>query len=240
VSTYWPLVGVAVVVVGFALKRNPLLVVVLAGLISGLAAGESIDDLLELLGKAFINSRSLLLFTLTLPVIGVLERAGLRERASAWILGFSRLTLSGLLITYLAVRQLLSMVGLHTVAGHPQTVRPLLAPMSEATAARTLGDLDDRTRDRVRALAAATDNVGVFYGEDVFLAFGAVLLIQSFYAAQGIQLDPLTIGLWALPTAGAAFLIHGTRIAIFEARLRHRLARERSAAGNATPPGEER
>lgn len=109
----------------------------------------------------------------------MLERAGLRERASAWIHGFARLTLARLLIAYLAVRQLLSMVGLHTVAGHPQTVRPLIAPMSEATAAQTLGKLDDDARERVRALAAATDNVGLFFGEDVFLAFGAVLLIQG-------------------------------------------------------------
>jgi uncharacterized membrane protein len=239
-SAYWPLLGVAVVVAGFALKRNPLLVVVIAGLVSGLLAGKSPGDLLALLGRAFISSRSLLLFTLTLPVIGVLERAGLRERASAWILGFARLTLTRLLIAYLAVRQLLSMVGLWTVAGHPQTVRPLIAPMSEATAARTLGKLDDGARDRVRALAAATDNVGLFYGEDVFLAFGAVLLIQSFYDGQGIHLDPFAISLWALPTAVAAFVIHGVRIAIFEARLRRRLARERATAANVMPPAEER
>ncbi|HEX2691289.1 MAG TPA: DUF969 family protein, partial [Kofleriaceae bacterium] len=76
-TAYWPLIGVAVVVAGFALKQNPILVVVIAGLASGIVAGKSPGDLLELLGKAFINSRSLLLFTLTLPVIGVLERAGL-------------------------------------------------------------------------------------------------------------------------------------------------------------------
>src|SRR5204863_5119126 len=85
--------------------------------------------------------------------------------------------------------------------------------------------LDPETRDRVRALAAATDNVGVFFGEDVFLAFGAVLLIQSFYEGQGIHLDPLSIGLWALPTAIAAFVIHAVRILVFERRLAARLGR---------------
>lgn len=239
-TSYWPLLGVAVVVAGFAWKRNPVLVVVLAGLVSGVAAGKSPGELLALLGTAFLKNRTLLLFTLTLPVIGVLERAGLRERARAWILGFARLTLGRLLIAYLALRQLLSMVGLQSVAGHPQTVRPLLAPMSEATATQTLGQLDDDARERVRALAAATDNVGMFYGEDVFLAYGAVLVIQAFYDGQGIHLEPLTIGLWALPTAVAAFLIHGVRILIFEARLKRRLARERPAAANARPPDEDR
>jgi uncharacterized membrane protein len=235
VNAYWPLVGVAIVIAGFALKRNPLLVVVIAGLASGLLARKSPGDLLALLGTSFVGNRSLLLFTLTFPVIGVLERAGLRELARTWILRFARLTLTRLLIAYLAIRQLLSMIGLYNIAGHAQTVRPLLAPMAEVTATRALGPLDLATRERVRALAAATDNVGMFFGEDVFLAFGAVLMIRGFYEGQGIHLDPATIGLWALPTAIAAFVIHAVRIAIFQLRLERRLARERPSA---TAPGD--
>ena len=64
---YWPLIGVAVVIGGFALRRNPVLVVVAAGLASGLAAGVSLPDLLALLGKTFVENRVLLLFLLTLP-----------------------------------------------------------------------------------------------------------------------------------------------------------------------------
>ena len=236
----WPLLGVAVVVAGFALKRNPMVVVVTAGLVSGIAAGKSPGDLLALLGTAFVNSRSLLLFTLTLPVIGVLERAGLRERARTWILGFTRLTLAGLLIAYLAGRQVLAMFGLLHIAGHAQTVRPLLAPMTEATSTRQLGALDDDARERVRAISAATDNVGVFFGEDVFLAFGAVLLIKGFFDGQGIRLDPLTIGLWALPTAIAAFVIHAVRIIVFERRLRRRIASARVPVAVAPAAKEER
>jgi uncharacterized membrane protein len=234
-SAYWPLVGVAVVVAGFALKRNPVLVVVIAALVSGLIGGKAPDELLALLGTAFCSNRALLLFALTLPVIGVLERAGLRERARTWILTFARLTLARLLIAYLAVRQLFSMIGLIYVAGHAQTVRPLLAPMSEATATRQLGPLDDDARDRVRGLAAATDNVGVFFGEDVFLAFGGVVLIRNFFEDHAIHLGTWSIALWALPTAIAAFVIHATRIAIFQLRLERRLARTRATA-DASPP----
>ena len=71
-TAYWPLLGVAVVVAGFALKQNPVMVVVIAGLVSGVAAGKSLGELLELLGTSFVDNRKLLLFTLTLPVIGVL------------------------------------------------------------------------------------------------------------------------------------------------------------------------
>src|SRR5262252_778485 len=224
---YWPLLGIAIVVVGFAWRLNPALVVVVAGIASGLLAGLSVPDLLALLGRSFASNRFVLILVLTLPTIGLLERAGLRERAHAWISGLRQLTFARLLIAYLAVRQFLSMLGLTGIAGHPQTVRPLLAPMAEAAAEKIDPALDEDQRDRVKALAAATDNVGLFFGEDVFLAFGAVLLIQGFLAQHGIDLDPRSIAIWALPTAIAAFVIHALRIAWVQRSLR---VRQRSPA----------
>lgn len=216
---WWPLLGIAIVVLGFIARLNPVAVVVAAGLASGLLAGKSMGELLALVGISFVSNRALLLFALTLPAIGVLERAGLREHVHAWILRLRGMTLARLLVAYLAIRQLLSMVGLIDIAGHAQTVRPLLGPMSEAAAEKTVGAIDEPTRQRLLALDAATDNVGRFFGEDVFVAVGAVLLIQGFYAQNGIVLEPLQIALWALPTAIAAFVIHAVRIVLFQRAL---------------------
>jgi uncharacterized membrane protein len=53
----------------------------------------------------------------------------------------------------------------------------------------------------------------VFFGEDIFIAFGAVLLINAFLQENGIQsVEPLHIGLWAIPTAIAALVIHFARL----------------------------
>jgi len=216
---YWPLLGIAIVVAGFAWRLNPALVVVAAGVASGLLAGLGIPELLALLGRAFVSNRVLLVLILPLATIGLLERAGLRERAHAWIAGLRQFTFARLLIAYLGPRQILSSFGLNTIAGHAQTVRPLLAPMAEAAAEKIDPDLDDAERERVKALAAATDNVGLFFGEDIFIAFGGVLLIQAFFNQHGIELDPRSIAVWALPTAFAAFVIHAIRIALFQRRL---------------------
>jgi uncharacterized membrane protein len=216
---YLPLLGVLVVVAGFALRFNPVPVVVVAGIVSGLAAGKSLGDILALLGTSFVSERALLLFVLTLPAIGVLERAGLREHVGNWITTLKGLTLSRLLIAYLAIRQILAMVGLTDVAGQAQTVRPLLAPMAEGAAEKRGTALDQNERNNVRAFSAATDNIGRFFGEDVFIALGAVLLIQGFYAQHGIELQPLQIALWALPTAIAAFIIHAIRTLLFARRI---------------------
>jgi len=221
---YWPLLGIAIVVVGFARRMNPAPVVVVAGIASALLAGLSVPDLLALIGRSFVSNRFVLILILTLPTIGLLEHAGLRERAHAWIAGLRHMTFARLLIAYLGVRQLLSTIGLWSIAGHPQTVRPLLAPMAEAAAEKIAPQLDEESRDQVKALAAATDNVGLFFGEDVFLAFGGVLLIQAFLAQHGIELDPRNIAIWALPTAIAAFAIHASRIVWIQRRLRRRAA----------------
>ena len=226
---YWPLLGVAIIVIGFVLRFNPVLVVVTAALASGLLGGLSLADLLALLGNSFVASRMLLIFVLTLPVIGLLERAGLREHAQRWMARLQGMTLARLLIGYLLLRQVLSMFGLTGVAGPAQTVRPLLAPMGEAAAEKILPGLDQADREELRAVAAATDNVGRFFGEDVFIALGAVLLIQSFYSQHGIELNPLSIALWALPTAIAAFVIQSVRVWLYQRRLQRRAARARSA-----------
>jgi uncharacterized membrane protein len=216
---YWPLCGVAWVVAGFALRLNPALIVVSAGFVTGFAAGHTPLEILALLGVAFTKNRFLALILLPLPVIGLLERHGLKEHAQAFIARLKGATVGRLLIAYLLLRQFTAMLGLTSLGGHPQTVRPLLAPMAEGAAEARHGELPDDTRERIRALCAATDNVGLFFGEDIFIAFGAVLLIQSFFADQGIVLEPLRISLWGIPTALFAFLIHATRLSRLDARL---------------------
>lgn len=222
----WPLLGVAVVIAGFALRLNPMGVVVGAAIATALAAGMSPQATLELIGESFTRNRFLAIFVLALPVIGLLERHGLREQAERVVTRLRGATAGRVLIAYLALRQLAAAVGLTSIGGHAQTVRPLLAPMVEGAARRRLGTLPEALRMRLRALSAATDNVGLFFGEDIFIAFGAVLLIQAFFAGHGLDLAPLEIALWGIPTAICAFTIHAFRL--------HRLDRH-LAAMNARP-----
>lgn len=225
---YWPLLGVGAVVLGFVLRLNPALVVVISAFVTGLAARMSPLEVLDVIGEAFTEKRYLLVFLLTLPVIGLLERHGLKEHAQAWVTRLRGATMGRLLIAYLAMRQFAAALGLTGLGGHPQTVRPLLAPMAEGAAeaaAELQGTtLDDDQRQRIRAMSAGTDNVGLFFGEDIFIAFGAVLLMQGFYAEHGLDLEPLQIALWGLPTAVCAFAIHAFRVLRFERRLARGLA----------------
>lgn len=208
----WPLIGIAVIVVGFALRFNPLLVVVVAALASGIAAGMAPLAVIAAFGKAFNANRYVSAPWIVLPVIGLLERAGLRERARDLIAGAAAATTGRILIAYLFLRQATSALGLTAIAGHAQTVRPLLAPMAEAAAKRANPAITDAGRQKIRAMAAATDNVGMFFGEDIFLAIASILLIKGFLESNGIIVEPFQLSVWAIPTAVAAFVVHSFRL----------------------------
>jgi len=223
----WPLIGVAVIIAGFVLRFNPMLVVIGAAIVTACAAGFGVAQTLTAIGTGFLKTRNLTLaLILPLATIGLLERHGLRQHAQAWIQRFARATTGQLLIVYLAVRELAAAVGLTGLGGHVQMVRPLIAPMAEGAAEARHGPLPERIRHKLRAMAAATDNVGLFFGEDIFVAFGAVVLITTFLHEAGITVEPLHVALWGIPTAIVAFVVHALRLW----RLDRTLAREIAAA----------
>ncbi|GAA59340.1 hypothetical protein P20652_1201 [Pseudoalteromonas sp. BSi20652] len=217
---YWPLIGIPVVVLGFALRFNPLLVVTFAGLVTGWAVNFDFITLLQTFGEKFMNSRQLASFVLILPVIALLERYGLQQRARDWISQIKTATSARILTFYFIVRECSAALGLLSLGGQAQTVRPLLAPMALGAATNKYGELPKPVKDMISAHAAAVDNIAMFFGEDIFIAFGAVLLMDAFLKENGIEgIEPLHIGLWAIPTAISALIIHLFRLARLESKI---------------------
>ena len=202
--------GIAVVALGFLLRLNPLLVVAVAALVTGLAAGLDPLAILAAFGKAFNDTRYVTIIYIVLPVIGLLEREGLQARARGLVSAMRGATVGRLLLGYLLFRQVTAALGLTSIAGHPQTVRPLVAPMADAAAEAQAYDAEGR--ERVKAMAAGTDNIGLFFGEDIFIAIGSILLIKGTMAQYGYDIAPIHLSLWAIPTAVAALLVHGARL----------------------------
>lgn len=211
-------IGILLLVAGFVLRIQPLLVVAVAAAATGLAAHMAPLAILRLMGHAFNANRFVGVVYLVLPLIGLLERHGLQERARGLIAGLRGASVGRLLLAYLLFRQASAALGLVSIAGHAQSVRPLVAPMAEG-AAEARAPVPPEDRARLRAWAAATDNVGLLFGEDIFLAIGSVLLMKSILDGYGIVLQPLALSVWAIPTALAAFAIHGGRLVLLDRRL---------------------
>ncbi len=237
------LLAIVVLVVGFAIRLNPLLVVVVAALTAGLLAAvdhlgagatpqallEALRATISTLGKNYNDDRLVSVVWLILPLIGLLEREGLQERARQLMGGIKAATAGRLLMVYFLARQVTAALGLTSIMGHAQTVRPLIAPMAEGAAQGRYGPLPDKVKFRVFAWAAATDNVAVFFGEDLFIAVGSVLLIVATMKGMGVVVEPLQLAFWAWPSAVAALVVHGARLVLLDRRLKRELAAQERA-----------
>ena len=76
------LLGVLIVIVGFALKLDSILIIFLALITTGIVGGLGVGGLLETIGTNFVANRSMAIFIMILLVTGTLERNGLREAAA--------------------------------------------------------------------------------------------------------------------------------------------------------------
>lgn len=225
------LTGILVVAIGFALRLNTLLVVMLAGIVTGWIAGMSVNEVMTLFGTYFVENRYMsLAVILTVPVIGLLERYGLQERAEYLVRRQGGATAGRVLLLYQAVREITIALGI-PIGGHAGMVRPLVAPMAEGAAAAQ-GEVDAKSRAEIRAHAAAAENVGNFFAEDIFIGVGAILLMKGFFDTMGMNVGVWDMALWGFPTALAAFAVGWWRYRALDRRILVRQVK------SATPKGE--
>ena len=200
------LVGVVIVIVGFLIKWDTIATVVLAGIATGLVSGMTFMDILEVLGNAFITQRMATLFVLTLPVIGICERYGLKDKAVDFIKMAKNVTAGKVISIYLLIRSAAAVMSLR-LGGHPQFIRPLIEPMANAAAVNKFGALREKTADKIKGFAAASENYGNFFAQNCFMGSSGVLLIVTTLSEQGQNVDALQIALRSIPIAVVAIIV---------------------------------
>jgi uncharacterized membrane protein len=200
------LVGVLIVLVGFILKFDTIAVVVVAGIVTGFVAGMNPEEILTVLGNSFVSQRLATLFVLTLPVIGICERYGLKDKAVDFIRKMKQATSGGIISIYLVIRTLAAAFSVR-LGGHPQFIRPLIEPMANAASVARFGGLSEETTDKIKGYSAASENLGNFMAQNCFMGASGTLLIVSTLTAQNQAADPLGVALWSVPIAVIAVLV---------------------------------
>jgi uncharacterized membrane protein len=200
------LIGILIVVVGFILKFDTIAVVVVAGIATGLVAGMGPEQILTVLGNSFVNQRLATLFVLTLPVIGICERYGLKDKAVDFIRKTKRATSGGIASIYLVIRIFAAAFSVR-MSGHPQFVRPLIEPMANAASVARFGELDEKTVDKIKGYSAASENLGNFMAQNCFMGASGTLLIVSTLTEQGQKVDALQIAMMSIPIAVLAVVV---------------------------------
>ena len=200
------LVGILIVIVGFVLKFDTIAVVVVAGIVTGIVAGMSPEKILDVLGTSFVNQRLATLFVLTLPVIGICERYGLKDKAVDLIRKFKMATSGGIISIWLAIRALSAAFSVR-LGGHPQFIRPLIEPMANAASVARYGKLQEPSVDRIKGYCAASENIGNFMAQNCFMGSSGTLLIVTTLTEQGQQVNALQIAMMSIPIAVLAVLV---------------------------------
>lgn len=197
------LIGVVIIVVGFVLKFDTIATVLVAGVVTGVVGGLGILDILRILGESFVSKRYMSLFLLTLLVIGVLERYGLRERAAYLINKLKSATAGSVLSTYTVIRLIMGAFSLR-LGGHVQFIRPLINPMATGASVNKYGTLKEKSVETLKGYSAAAENYGNFFGQNVFIASSGVLLIVATLEELGIVVTAADVSSWSLPIAFSA------------------------------------
>ena len=215
------LVGILVVVAGFILKFDTMATVVAAGLVTGLVAGMSPMEILTTLGDAFLSNRTATLFVLTLAAIGLCERNGLKDKAVDLVRMMKSATTGRILALWQVIRTLASAFSLR-IGGHPQFIRPLINPMAQGAAVARFGKIAPEDEDKIKGLAAATENYGNFFAQNCFMGSSGTLLIVSTLNEQGYQVDALQIAGQAVPIAVISVVVGVLWGLLFDAAMKRR------------------
>jgi uncharacterized membrane protein len=218
------LVGVAIVVVGFALKFDTILTVVTAGIVTGLVAGMSFVEVLDTMGNAFVDQRLATLFVLTLPVVGICERYGLKQKALDFIERIQNVTAGKIMSVYIVLRAISAAFSLR-MGGHAQFVRPVVHPMVHGAAIKSYGQIDEETEDIIKGRIAATENVATVFAQNVFMGSAGCLLVVSVLGEQGYKVDAMHVALWSIPVASAAVILSIVQNIILDRRLAEKYAK---------------
>ena len=200
------LIGVLIVVVGFVLKLNTIAVVLVAGIITGLVSGLNFIQVLEILGKAFVDTRYMSLFLLSIPVIAILERNGLRISATRAISKIKGATAGRILSTYMIIRTIAAALSVR-LGGHVQFIRPIVYPMIKGASEKDGNVVSTKKDDLLKSVACAVENYGNFFGQNIFVASGGVLLIVGTLAEQGVIVKPESVALASIPVGIVAVVL---------------------------------
>ncbi len=212
------LLGVVVVIIGFALKLEPIAIIVVSAIVTAVCGGINVVDLLTSVGTTFVANRNQLITIILMILTGTLEKNGLKEAGAALIRKAKGLT-TGMLIAIWGVLDEIFIIFKIPIGGIPSYVRPILMPMTLGIIESKGYEVAPEHEETIKALYGKDYNVSNFFGQCLFAANSSVLLIQSTLASIGYEVDVMQIVAVQIPVALFAMLVNATQTLIIDGRM---------------------
>lgn len=194
------LLGIAIVIIGFALKKDSILIILIAAIVTAFTGQIGIKGLLETFGNSFVANRSMAIFILIMLVTGTLERNGLKE-AAAKLIGKLKGATSGAVIgAYGVMRGVFAAfnVSFGGVAGF---VRPIIMPMATGAIEARGKEPNEEHVEELKGMASGMENIAWFFCQVLFVGGGGGLLVQSTLSDLGYEVTLLDLAKVEIPVA---------------------------------------
>lgn len=202
---YIKLIGVLIVIIGFALNLDAILIILLAVIFTGLAGGLGIEGLFDVIGKSFVSNRAMAIFIPILLVTGVLERNGIKEAASN-LIGKVKVKSAGIIIIiYGAMRSLLAAFNMD-FGGVAGFVKPVVLPMAEAAEKSKRSGVNEEHMEEIKGIASAMENVSWFFFQVLFIGGAGAILVQNILSSLRYEVELAELASVEVPVAVAAFI----------------------------------
>ena len=194
------LLGILIVVIGFVLKLDSILIIMIAAIVTALVAGMDPVTFLETLGSSFVANRSMCVFVMVMVVTGTLERNGLKQAAANLMKKFKNASAGVVLAIYGVFRLVFAAfnVSFGGVAGF---VRPIVLPMASAAAKKNGKKISEKYEENLKGMASGMENIAWFFGQVLFVGTRGMILVQSTLAGLGYTVELVDLMKVQIPVA---------------------------------------
>jgi uncharacterized membrane protein len=200
------LVGVLIVIVGFALKLDSILIIFLALVATGLAGGLTPGEFLESVGSNFVANRSMAIFVMTYVVVGTLERNGLKNAAADLMRKIKGATV-GRLVSAFGILNAIFGAFYTSFGGVAGFIRPVFMPMAEGAIESQGKEPKEEHLEEVKGEVTGMFNITWFFFQMLFVGSSGGILVQGTLSSLGYEVSLLDLVIVEVPIAIIALIV---------------------------------
>lgn len=194
------LLGILIIIIGFAMKRDAILIIMSSAIVTALVGGLGITGFLETLGSSFVKNRNIAIFILIILVTSTLERNGLKEVAKDLISKFKNASAGAIAGIYTIMRGVFASFNI-SFGGVAGFVKPIILPMAIGVAESKDKDPNPAYIEEIKGICSASENIGNFFCNVLFVGSSGALLVQGTLKDLGYDVELIDLAKVEIPVA---------------------------------------